>query len=79
MSMMGNFLAMEENKAKDLMSNPDSISDFLYSEESPIDESGDFLDFDKSWHGIHYILTDDVLEGSPGQQWARVFYRAPIT
>ncbi len=58
------------------MSNPESISDFLYSEESPADESEDFPD--KSWHGIQCILTDDVWEGSLGRQWARVIYRAPV-
>lgn len=63
--MIGNFFAIEEAKAKELMSNPDAIADFIYSEESPIDESEDFLDIDKSWHGIHYILTNDVWEGEP--------------
>lgn len=65
MSMIGNFFAIEEAKAKELMSNPDSIEEFIYSEESPIDESENFLDIDKSWHGIHFILTNNVWEGEP--------------
>jgi hypothetical protein len=65
MSMIGNFFAIEEAKAKELMNNPDAIEDFIYSEESPIDESDDFLDIDKSWHGIHFLLTGDVWEGEP--------------
>ena len=65
MSMIGNFFAIKEGRANELMSNPDSVADFLYSEESPIDESEDFLDIDKSCHGIHYILTGEVSEGLP--------------
>lgn len=65
MSMIGNFFAIEEAKAKELMRNPDTIEDFIYSEESPIDDSDDFLDIDKSWHGIHFILTGDIWEGAP--------------
>lgn len=65
MSMIGNFFAIEEAKAKQLMSNPDTIEEFIYSEESPIDESDDFLYIHKSWHGIHFILTGDAWEGKP--------------
>ncbi|MFC1750913.1 YfbM family protein [Pseudomonadota bacterium] len=63
MSMIGNFFAIDEESAKRLMSAPDSISGFLYSEESPIEDSEYYLDIDKSWHGIHFILTNDVWEG----------------
>lgn len=63
--MIGNFFALEEAKAKELILNPDSIEEFLYSEDPPIDESDDYLDIDKSWHGIHFILADDVWEGTP--------------
>ncbi len=68
MSMIGNFFAIEEAKAKELMSNPDTIEDFIYSEESPIEDSEDFLDIDKSWHGIHFLLTGDVWEGAPPER-----------
>jgi hypothetical protein len=41
--MIGNFLAIDEDKANDLMKNPDSMVDFLYSEEFPVEDTEDFL------------------------------------
>jgi len=65
MSMIGNFLAVDQNKANSLINDPDSIADFLYSEESPVEESEDFLDIDKSWHGIHFLLKGNEWGGTP--------------
>jgi Domain of unknown function (DUF1877) len=65
MSMIGDFLAIDEDKANDLIKNPDSIVDFLYSEEFPVEDTEDFLDIDKSWHGIHFLLTGSEWEGNP--------------
>jgi len=63
--MIVNFLAIDQNKANSLINDPDWIADFLYSEESPVEESEDFLDFDKSWHGIHFLVTGNEWEGAP--------------
>jgi Domain of unknown function (DUF1877) len=65
MSMISNFFAIEAHVADDLIKNPDSIADFLYSKESPVEDTEDFLEIYKSWHGIHFLLTESEWEGNP--------------
>ena len=62
MSMIGNFLMINEERYKKLMSNPDEITNFLYEEEKP---DASYLDIDKTWHAIHFLLTGDTFEGDP--------------
>jgi hypothetical protein len=40
-----------------LSANPESIEDFL-------DEESNELDLEKSWHGLHYLLTGSAWEGA---------------
>ncbi len=61
MSMIGNFLAVSEEKAEELKKIPGQIADFLYSDE--VQKSDSFLDIDKAWHGLHFLLTGSDWEG----------------
>ncbi|MDF7813244.1 YfbM family protein [Hymenobacter sp. YC55] len=50
---------IDEKQAKSLLKNPDDVFDFV-DEEVLTDEE---LDLDKTWHGIHFLLTNTVWEG----------------
>ena len=67
MSMIGNFLAISEEKAQELRENPSNIPDYLYSEE--IQESDSYLDIDKAWNGIHFLLTGTTFGGEEPLCW----------
>ena len=67
MSMIGNFLAISEEKASELRANQTEIPDYLYSDE--VQESDTFLDVDKAWHGVHFLLTGSTLEGEAPLCW----------
>lgn len=58
MSMIGNFLAISTAQEQQLRARPESVEDFLYSDE--VQESESLLDVDKAWHAVHFLLT-----GSP--------------
>jgi hypothetical protein len=60
MSMIGNYLEIDEQKLASLYENPETISSVLYEEYSE-----QILDIDKSWHGIHFLLTGAQYGGQP--------------
>jgi hypothetical protein len=71
MAMIGNFLAVTVEKLDELMRDPTGTPAFLAAAVEDQDELGaDFLDVDKSWHGIHFLLTGSVREGEPPLKWA---------
>jgi hypothetical protein len=66
MSMIGNFRRTSDERIQSLLSDPESIEDYLgedpeESEEKPFAD----LDVDKAWHGIHFLLTGTAWEGEP--------------
>lgn len=77
MSRIGYFLAVKPEQADELMHDPSSVAAFVAEAVEDQDELGaDFLDVDKSWHGIHYLLTDAVAGAEASLAWV-VF--APTT
>ena len=64
MSMIGNFVAFGDDQLQKLIADPDSVLSVLFPEvdDPPI---GLHLDIDKSWHGIHFLLTGSAWEGNP--------------
>ena len=71
MSMIGSFLAIPSEKLDELTREPDAIEEFLHATVDDQDElGGDFLDVDKAWHGIHFLLTGSADAGEPPLQWA---------
>lgn len=59
MSMQALFRRLEPTEVQQLLSHPEEVSVFIYAEP---DEA--FLDIDKSWQVIHFLLTDDLWDTS---------------
>jgi hypothetical protein len=68
MSMIGNFRLVRPEALEELFADPESIEALLF-EDPPEDEDGEdpggSLDIDKSWHGLHFLLTGTAWEGHP--------------
>mgnify|MGYP003581422094 CR=1 FL=1 len=69
MSMIGNFAAVSASRLDELIKNPEQIGDFLEEISEGAEGDGDFLDVDKSWHGIHFLLTGSAWEGDAPLKW----------
>lgn len=54
MSMTGNFVQISPTQLDSLKLQPDSVEDLLDADEHGFANS---CDVDKSWHGIHFLLT----------------------
>lgn len=71
MSMIGYFLAVSPEQCDTLVRDPASVATFVIEAVEDQDELGaDFLDIDKSWHAIHFLLTGVVEGGEPPLAWA---------
>ena len=71
MSRIGYFLAVKAEQAEELLHDPAAVAELLHEAVEDQDELGaDFLDVDKSWQGIHYLLTGAVSEGEAPLAWA---------
>jgi hypothetical protein len=69
MSMIGCFVAIDDATASQICSAPEQIEKFLY----PYDGNSipqNYLEIDKAWHGIHYLLTGSAEEGPEPLTWA---------
>lgn len=60
MSMIGNYLMVDEETINGIKSGEIDISEFLYDVVHNDDE---YLYIDKAWHAIHYILCGQSWEG----------------
>jgi hypothetical protein len=70
MSMIGYFLAVKSEQGDALVREPASVAPFVAAAVEDQDELGaDFLDIDKSWHAIHFLLTDVVAGGEAPLAW----------
>jgi hypothetical protein len=58
MSMIQNYLVVSQTQLEELYQGSKSVSTFLYGENQ-----NSFVDIDKAWHGIHFILTGDAFGG----------------
>ncbi|MCP4377147.1 MAG: YfbM family protein [bacterium] len=66
MSMIGNFVAINDADFTKLTNNPKDIEVYLYPEEDDFENVGEKnIDIDKAWHAIHFILTRSQWEGDP--------------
>ena len=63
MSMTGNYLRVSERTLNDLRADPSKVGDFL--NEQVEFASDEYLDIDKSWHIIHFLLTGTESECDP--------------
>lgn len=66
MGMAQCFVAVSPGTLKHLRDQPESLSEYLYPDDGD-SEPDHYVDVDKAWHGIHYLLTGTAFEGSgPG-------------
>ena len=56
MGMVGCFAAVPSETLQRLRTDPDSIDEYLNPNDGE-DEPPDYVEIDKAWHGIHYLLT----------------------
>lgn len=59
MGMIGCFAAASSKTLEELKNNPDELEEYLYPNDAE-DEPPNYLDIGKSWHGIHFMLTDSA-------------------
>jgi hypothetical protein len=59
--MIGNYRRLEEARLEQLLASPEALSGYLYPETEK--HPGRYLDIDKSWHIIHFLLNGKTWEG----------------
>ena len=62
MGMIACFTSLAPQALQHLRDNPEEIGDFLYPDGGE-GEPPHYLDLDKSWHGLHYLLTGEAYGG----------------
>jgi hypothetical protein len=63
--MMGNFRALSDEELQALSADPSRVEQLLYASFFGGATNGhEELEIDKSWHGIHFLLTGNAWEGS---------------
>jgi hypothetical protein len=68
MSMICTLRRTSDARLEALMSDPETISDYLDGDPDDAVDSGEAyadLDLDKAWHGLHFLLTGTAWEGTP--------------
>jgi Domain of unknown function (DUF1877) len=61
MSMIFEMFSIPNDTAQEVLATPTNIHELLNS----LDDSSEALSLEKSWHGLHYILTGDPVQGDP--------------
>ncbi len=69
MGMVGCFAAVDRVTLSKLKSDPYLIEGYLHPDDGDSDPPN-YIDVDKAWHGIHYLLTGKVDEGAEPLSWA---------
>lgn len=59
--MIGNLRAIDDLDTDRLLANPEDVHAVVHPENEAEDE--DYLYLDKSWHAIHYVLTEETWGG----------------
>mgnify|MGYP002867715070 CR=1 FL=1 len=62
MGMVGCFAAVGQETLRELKDNPEKNEEYLYPNDGE-DEPPNYLDVDKAWHGIHFMLTGSAEGG----------------
>jgi hypothetical protein len=70
MGMYGNFKAVTLEELDNFIkcSTTEEISALL-SIDGELDTSGDYLEIEKKWHGLHFLLTGSPHNGTPPLSW----------
>ncbi len=71
MGMVACFTSLSPEALAELLEEPDRIEEYLYPDDGE-SEPPNYIDLDKAWHGIHYLLTG-LSEGGPEPRSLAVF------
>ena len=63
MGMVGCFAAVNASKQLQLRQHPDEIDEYLHPDEGE-SVPPNYIEVDKAWHGIHYLITGSPDAGS---------------
>lgn len=63
MGMVGYFTAIDSHTLEDLRADPDQMAELLFPNDGD-SEPDNTIDVDKSWHGIHFILSEIAKGGT---------------
>jgi hypothetical protein len=70
MSKIGYFLVVKPEQGEELVHEPAAVAAFLAEAVDDQDELGaDFLDVDKAWQAIHFLLTGEATGGETPLAW----------
>lgn len=69
MGMVGCFAAVEPETLRRLRNDPTLIDGYLHPDDGDSDPPN-YVDVDKAWHGIHYLLTGRADVGAEPLSWA---------
>jgi hypothetical protein len=61
MSMIYRVFAISDHVAGEILADPERVHELAYS----WDKSPNILSLEKSWHGLHFLMTGDVWAGEP--------------
>jgi len=70
MSMCGSYLWVTHDQLDQVLNEPESVLDLLFPDDDSEFEAGRYLDIDKSWQLIHFLLTGDASGGD--EPWCNV-------
>lgn len=71
MGMVACFTSLSADALQHLQDEPELIEDYLYPDDGEA-EPPNYVDLDKAWHGVHYLLTG-LADGGPAPQSLAVF------
>lgn len=71
MGMIGCFTSLSPDALQRLRNEPDLIEDYLYPDDGD-SEPPNYIDLDKAWHGVHYLLTGQAYGGQEPESLAVV-------
>jgi hypothetical protein len=63
MSMIGHFLLVSDFEVARLLAKPETVHDVI--DAAYEQRTADFVDVDKTWHSLHFLLTGTAWEGEP--------------
>lgn len=69
MGMVGCFAAVDTETMEKLNADPGLVEEYLYPDEGG-GEPPHYIDVDKAWHGIHFMLTGSAESGPAPLCWA---------
>lgn len=69
MSMIGSLVAVEADQFAQMQEDADAVMKYLFS-GTTFEERPDRLNLEKSWHGLHFLLTGTPWETPPPLGWA---------